>query len=141
MLVAAILLTAGCGSSPVSASGGSPTISSPESGSGYLYWSDRGWIGRASLDGTGANQHFITGATAAAMLAVSSGYLYWANEGSGTIGRARLDGTGVNQKFINATRLARAAPDIYWTNENEQGNARASSPAGVTRSRAPYPAR
>lgn len=34
------------------------------------------------------------------MLAVSSGYLYWANEGSGSIGRARLNGTGVSQRIV-----------------------------------------
>jgi hypothetical protein len=47
------------------------------------------------------------------MMAVSGGYLYWANTGNpqrpvaggNTIGRARLDGTGVDEKFITGASL------------------------------------
>ena len=57
-------------------------------------------IGRANLDGTGANPNFITGATNPDGLAVDGSHIYWANSGSTTIGRANLDGVGVNQGFI-----------------------------------------
>jgi virginiamycin B lyase len=106
--------------------GGGSARSSPVPASGYLFWTNRNWIGRARLNGTGVNQRFITGAAGAAMLAISSGYLYWANTGGrggaggDTIGRARLNGTDVNQRFITGARLpvgvAAAGGYIYWTN-------------------------
>ena len=76
------------------------------------------------------NQRFITGASGAGMMAVSGGYLYWANTGypdrpaggGDTIGRARLDGTGVNQKFIPGASWPIAAAVgggyLYWTNNH-----------------------
>ena len=68
----------------------------------YIYWTDEEGeeIGRASLDGTDADQKFITGADFPDAIAAGSQYLYWANQNSDTIGRARLDGTDVNQSFI-----------------------------------------
>ena len=56
--------------------------------------------GRAELDGSGADGHFIVGAKAPAGIAVSGRYIYWANHGSGTIARARTDGSDVNERFI-----------------------------------------
>src|SRR5439155_1244390 len=69
---------------------------------GHVYWTEEatGTIGRANLDGTGANQSFITGATSPFGVAVDAGHVYWTNFNTGTIGRADLDGTGVNQSFI-----------------------------------------
>ena len=66
--------------------------------SSHLYWADLGFgtIGRANLDGTGANQSFITGASAPEGVAVDAGHLYWANFSMGTIGRANL---GASQPF------------------------------------------
>ena len=77
----------------------------------HVYWTNHGalnvpcettvcTIGRANLDGTGADQSFVTGATKPAGVAVYSNYVYWANAFAGTIGRANLDGTGVEQGFI-----------------------------------------
>jgi hypothetical protein len=110
--------------------GGGSARSSPVPASGYLFWTNRNWIGRARLNGTGVNQRFITGAAGAAMLAISSGYLYWANTGGrggaggDTIGRARLNGTHVNQRFIavpngpkGVAGLAVNSRYIYWTDE------------------------
>src|ERR687883_121650 len=68
----------------------------------FVYWANSGTnsIGRANVDGTGANQSFITGANAPDGVAVDAAHVYWANVNTGTIGRATLDGTGVNQNFI-----------------------------------------
>src|SRR5215469_10574417 len=76
-------------------------------GSRYVYWSNNGTnashgttLGRATLDGTGADQSFITGASSPTAVAVDANYVYWANVFAGTIGRANLDGTGANPNFI-----------------------------------------
>ncbi len=73
------------------------------------------------------------------MMAVSGGYLYWANtggpdtaDGGGTIGRARLDGTGVDLKFITGasfpTGLAIDSRYIYWTSWGNAGAAAGHHP-------------
>ena len=69
----------------------------------YIYWADpdSNAIGRANLDGTGANPSFITEADNPLGVAVDGAHVYWAN-GTNTIGRANLDGTGANQSFIAA---------------------------------------
>lgn len=73
----------------------------PASASAYLYWSNptHQAIGRANLDGSGVNQHFIATASKPEGIAVDASYIYWATQ-TGTIGRAKLDGSEVNQSFI-----------------------------------------
>jgi hypothetical protein len=83
---------------------------------GYLYWTNYGvsgsggTIGRANVDGTAANENFITGAHAPAGITVNGGYLYRSTFGSAhgingtTIGRARLSGVGVTQHFISGAK-------------------------------------
>jgi hypothetical protein len=73
----------------------------------FIYWGNTGSgaqgsgaIGRANLDGTGANQSFITGATFPAGVAVDAQHVYWDNTFSHSIGRANLDGSAANQSFI-----------------------------------------
>ncbi len=78
----------------------------------YVYWANRtdtigatGTIARSNLDGSGANQSFITGASSPGGVAVDAAHVYWANtgiNGLGTIARANLDGSGANQRFITA---------------------------------------
>jgi hypothetical protein len=93
----------------------------------FVYWSNNAasTVGRANLDGTGANQNFITGATDSFGTAVDGQHIYWSSfdDGQGTaIGRANLDGTGVNQNFIagvGGSDLFGVAVDgqhVYWTN-------------------------
>jgi hypothetical protein len=76
-------------------------------------------IGRANLDGSGANQVFITGAEKPQGVTVDSTHIYWANSNSATIARANLDGSGVNQFFLFAGKPERIAVDsahVWWTN-------------------------
>jgi hypothetical protein len=73
----------------------------------HVYWTNAGsdTIGRANLDGTGANQSFIGGASVPVGVAVDANYVYWTNAGSDTIGRANVDGTGANQSFITGASV------------------------------------
>jgi uncharacterized protein YjbI with pentapeptide repeats len=75
----------------------------------YIYWSNFGanTIGRANLDGTDADQSFVTGADSyPTRVTVTSTHIYWTTwttnsvPSSGTIGEANLNGTGVNNHLI-----------------------------------------
>jgi hypothetical protein len=92
----------------------------------FVYWVDgsAGTIARANLDGSGANQSFITPETSACGVAVDGAHVYWANrtfQGGTTIGRANLDGSGVDQGFItgadNPCGVAVDGAHVYWANE------------------------
>jgi hypothetical protein len=124
--VAAALLVGGGGSH----AGASPAPAGAAAAGGYLYWTnfaplrkDAGTIGRARLDGTDVNQHFIAvpnGPSGVAGLAVNCRYIYWTNEDGNEIGRANLNGTGVNQKFITGAdfpdAIAAGSQYLYWAN-------------------------
>jgi virginiamycin B lyase len=118
----------------------------------YVYWTNApGQIGRANLDGSGANQSFITGANVPIGVAVDGQHVYWANEADNSIGRANLDGSGADQGVItgasNPFGVAVDGQHVYWTNNvgNSIGRANldgsgadqgfitgASNPFGVT---------
>jgi hypothetical protein len=71
----------------------------------FVYWANFGGgsgttVGRASVDGTGAEQGFISGAKDPIGVAVDASHIYWANEGTNSIGRANLDGTSPEPNFI-----------------------------------------
>ena len=80
-----------------------------------------GSIGRADLDGTGADPDFITSLNLPQGVAVDGGHVYWTGGLPGftatTTGRANLDGTGVNRAFIRGggQGLAVDAHYLYWT--------------------------
>lgn len=72
----------------------------------HVYWAqgNDGTIGRANLDGSGANESFITlpGDQYPCGLAVDAQHIYWTNKtGVGGVGRANINGTGVNPGLIS----------------------------------------
>jgi hypothetical protein len=96
----------------------------------FVYWANDNQtsIGRAKVNGAGANNNFITGVDGVHGVAVDSRFIYWTRLSSGTssIGRANLDGSGVNHQFIatNVTSpvgIAVTPSSIYWTNEVGMG--------------------
>jgi hypothetical protein len=98
----------------------------------YVYWtvpnvgsSTGTMIGRADLDGSSANDGFISSATGPFGIAVDSGHVYWANTTTNSIGRANLDGSQANPTFIpNATSgspfyVAVDSSHVYWTDDSQ----------------------
>ena len=87
-------------------------------------------IGRANLDGSGADQSFISTAAGARGVAVDGQHVYWSNPDNGTIGRAGLDGSGVNQSFITGAQvpnsLAVDGQHIYWGDQAQSTVGRAN---------------
>src|SRR5262249_54290842 len=90
-----------------------------------------GTIGRANLDGSGADDQFIAAyypcGTAGfgrdsgpGGVAVDGGHVYWSDPDNGTIGRANLDGSGVTQTFITGAQqpasVGASGSDVYWSN-------------------------
>ena len=106
---------------------------------GHVYWASPGGlaIGRAALNGGGADPTFIVGAARPCGVAVDAGHVYWANSLGGTIGRASLDGIAVDQDFITgAVEPCGVAVDgahVYWANQGLGSIGRASlDGSGVT---------
>jgi len=100
-------------------------IAPPHAHGNFVYWAnstDPGSIGRAKINGTGANNNLITGLNQPSAVAVDSKFLYWAEGGTNRIGRANLDGSNPNPNFIttgvtNPLGLAvTASSGIYWVN-------------------------
>ena len=64
-----------------------------------IYWPTAGGhVGRANLDGTGADQRFIEDVNPYG-IAVDASHIYWPRFNT-SIWRANLDGTGVDVNFI-----------------------------------------
>ena len=91
-----------------------------------------GLIGRANLDGSGANETLVSNLHYPQGIAVDSthGYIYWTtNLLGGTIARANLNGSDVNEEFIVAAGLDNpegVAVDsshgyLYWSNSIPHG--------------------
>jgi virginiamycin B lyase len=71
----------------------------------HIYWSwDNRGIGRANLNVTARDQHFID--VPARGVAVDARHIYWAQggDGSDSIGRANLDGSALDASFIADVR-------------------------------------
>jgi hypothetical protein len=99
-------------------------IAPPHAHGNFVYWAnaDGTTIGRAKINGTGANNNFIAGLTQPSAVAVDSNFIYWGE--SNRIGRANLDGSGANPNFIT-TGVAgpfglavTANSGIYWGNHD-----------------------
>jgi hypothetical protein len=107
----------------------------PLASANFVYWTNLfgSSIGRAKINGTGANDSFIPGIPSSpgpSGIAIDSKFIYWEEQNgtTATIGRANLDGTGVNHQFItsgvvNPQGLAVTPSGIYWTNEAAMGHA------------------
>jgi hypothetical protein len=117
---------------------------SPRPRAGNCWWSPSSpaAIGRANVDGTGADDQFIPGLAIPRSpafqtadpcgIAVAGKYIYWTNAAESgkpvPIGRANLDGTGVNKRFITGVPngfcgIAATGGHIYWTNGGFLGRA------------------
>ncbi|MGB2852602.1 MAG: hypothetical protein WBC01_13155 [Solirubrobacterales bacterium] len=92
-----------------------------ESAGAFVYWTNTsgGSIGRAMLDGAGANHRFMTVAGFPEDIEVDAGHIYWTNA-SDAIGRANIGGTSIDPAFITGTGetdgVAVDADHVYWTN-------------------------
>jgi hypothetical protein len=99
-------------------------IAPPHANGNFVYWANDNpvnSIGRAKINGTGANSAFIPGQNDPRAVAVDSKFIYWTNNTPPSIGRANLDGSGVNPNFIttNVTDpegIAVTSSGIYWAN-------------------------
>ena len=96
----------------------------------FIYWTNGDSIGRANLDGTGLNSHFIAVSTDGAYprdLTLDGKNVYWAAAcfsepptvpcTNGAIGRADLDGTSIDERLIggiNPGGVAVDAKHVYW---------------------------
>jgi virginiamycin B lyase len=105
-------------------------IAPPHARGNFVYWANDNEtsIGRAKINGVGANNNFITGVDGVHGVAIDSKFIYWTTLSSGTssIGRANLDGSGVNNQFITANvtapmSIAVTSSAIYWTNQVGMG--------------------
>ncbi len=98
----------------------------------YIYWTDsfNGTIGRANLDGTGANQSFISGLSFVSGLAVDGSYIYFSLPGTDSIARADLAGFFADYSFItgvgDASGIAVQGEGIYWSNDSFDSIGRAN---------------
>jgi hypothetical protein len=100
--------------------------------SNYIYWAHAtydghgdqiqgSWIGRATLDGTQVDQHFIkTNITESSELAVDSRHIYWADLTNAKVGRAKLDGSRVHEDLepgaFASGGVAVESNHVYWGN-------------------------
>jgi hypothetical protein len=101
-------------------------IAPPHARANFVYWANSstpGSIGRAKINGTGANNNFITGLDQPTQVAVDSNFIYWSEAGTNRIGIANLDGTHANPNMISRTPevtsptgIAVTATGIYWVN-------------------------
>src|SRR3954453_11974420 len=94
-------------------------LPSAESTGAQVYWANEGdsSIGRANLDGTNVEPHFLALSSPPHGLAIDGAYLYW-GAAAGSVGRASLDASAIEESFIPAaglpTGVALDGAKIYW---------------------------
>jgi len=108
----------------INATSGQGLVWSVAVNSTHIYWADpgRGTIGRANVDGTGANldliQYSVNAAIRSYNIAVDNNHIYWSTDNN-WIARANLDGSGVQPNFIpgnDPRAIAATNTHIYWAN-------------------------
>lgn len=97
-----------------------------------------GTIGRANLDGSHVNQHFIKAGNPTGGLAVDGSHVYWTNRYwnhdytsvGDAIARANLDGRHIDLRFIDASNKLDGVTVneryIFWSNNGEDTIGRAN---------------
>jgi hypothetical protein len=105
----------------------------------HIYWTNSGidpnvgWIGRANLDGSGVDPHFIKAGDSPAGLAIAGDHVYWTHRDlhetstgwrfAYAIGRANVDGSDVNRHLIAVpTAIEGVAANsryVFWSSEGE----------------------
>lgn len=103
----------------------------------HVYWTNPGLgtVGRANLDGSDQQFHFIGGAQNPCGVAVDESHVYWTNHAGDSIGRAKLDGTEVDQSFVETMYpcdVASSDEFVFWTSNDTPvhiGRAPISAPA------------
>ena len=108
-------------------------VALPASSGAFVFWASNNAanpIGRANLDGSGANQNFLPGmAISAPAVAVDGSHVYWTNGtiSGGDIERANLDGSEVIPNFVPGAQAVRgitvAGSFIYWSSGTCVGRA------------------
>lgn len=90
----------------------------------YVYWTDSSGaaIGRAGLDGSGADRSFISTLAYPEAIAVDAEHIYWTNA-TEAVGRAGIDGTAIDHEFIAGSGavsgIAVGSGHIYWSNRTD----------------------
>lgn len=90
----------------------------------YVYWANANayTLGRANVDGLGANSRFVSSAGVPRDIAIDEKHIYWVNIDGPSIGRANLDGTDSDSRFLPVDHavFGIAVDDdyIYWSRAN-----------------------
>ena len=115
-------------------------VALPASSGAFVFWASNNAanpIGRANLDGSGANQNFLPGTPISAP-AVAVDALMSTGPTAPGIERANLDGSEVILNFVPGARAVRgltvAGPFIYWSSGNCVGRANLNGSGAETAS-------
>jgi hypothetical protein len=105
-------------------------FAAPRAEANYLYWTtfpenpaEPGTVGRADIDGSGANNNFISAPNGACGVAANASNVFWSiGEGpQGYVGRADLTGGAIDNTFIATTNnfncgVAVNAGSVFFNN-------------------------
>lgn len=96
----------------------------PSVSAAHVYWSSLSGVGRADLDGSGVDVHFIATQTTCGV-APQNGRIFWGID-RGSIGVGGLDGSVLNGRLLDAPSyfcgwggIAADSAHVYWANENQ----------------------
>ena len=96
----------------------------PSGAVAHVYWTSLFGVGRANLDGSGADTRFIAVSTTCGV-ALPNGQIFWGID-RGSIGVGGLDGSVINGHLLDAPSyfcgwggIAADSAHVYWANENQ----------------------